>query len=68
MRRDSYRLEKEIHNQRVELENAITGDKQRLRNTLSEHKALQLAYQNLPPTVCFIIYIFILNSRICFHT
>lgn len=44
-------LRKEIVEQRAALDNAIQGNKQRLRNTLAENRNLQLAYQNTTPIV-----------------
>ncbi|CAH1169966.1 unnamed protein product [Phaedon cochleariae] len=42
-------LQKEIENNRKTLDNAIRGDKQKLRNTLAEHRQMQLAFQNAQP-------------------
>ncbi|KAK9885949.1 hypothetical protein WA026_013824 [Henosepilachna vigintioctopunctata] len=42
-------LQKEIEVNRGVLDNAIRGDKQQLRNTLAEHREMQLAYQNHQP-------------------
>lgn len=42
-------LQKQIETNRGVLDNAIRGDKQQLRNTLSEHREMQLAYQNHQP-------------------
>ncbi|KAF5280526.1 hypothetical protein FQR65_LT00277 [Abscondita terminalis] len=42
-------LRKDIKINREELDNAIQGDRQQLRNTLAEHRDLQLGFQNLPP-------------------
>ncbi|KAK4876929.1 hypothetical protein RN001_009435 [Aquatica leii] len=42
-------LRKDIKSNRAELDNAIQGDRQKLRNTLAEHRDLQLVFQNLPP-------------------
>lgn len=46
-------LRKTIELDRKELDNAIAGDRQGLRNTLAEHRDMQLAYQNTPPKVIF---------------
>ncbi|KAB0796263.1 hypothetical protein PPYR_10324 [Photinus pyralis] len=42
-------LRKDIKDNRAELDNAIQGDRQKLRNALAEHRDLQLGFQNLPP-------------------
>ncbi|XP_044758332.1 uncharacterized protein LOC123316355 [Coccinella septempunctata] len=42
-------LQKQIETNRGVLDNAIRGDKQQLRNTLAEHREMQLAYQNHQP-------------------
>ncbi|XP_044270461.1 hyaluronan-mediated motility receptor-like [Tribolium madens] len=42
-------LQKAVYNDRRELDNEIRGDKQKLRNTLAEHRELQLAFQNSQP-------------------
>lgn len=42
-------LQKQIEQNRRDLDNAIRGDKQKLRNTLAEHRTIQLAYQNSQP-------------------
>ncbi|XP_023012491.1 uncharacterized protein [Leptinotarsa decemlineata] len=42
-------LQKDIENNRRDLDNAIRGDKQKLRNTLAEHREMQLAFQNAQP-------------------
>lgn len=46
-RRFLKQVHKNIINDRKKLDNATNGDRQQLRNTLQEHKSLQLAYQNL---------------------
>ncbi|XP_017780163.1 PREDICTED: myosin-11-like [Nicrophorus vespilloides] len=40
-------LQKDINQNRSDLENAMTGDRQRIRNILAEDRKLQLAYQEL---------------------
>ncbi|EFA00628.1 uncharacterized protein LOC663840 [Tribolium castaneum] len=42
-------LRKSIETDRHKLDNAIGGDRQKLRNTLAEHRELQLAHQNSDP-------------------
>lgn len=42
-------IQKQIENNRGVLDNAVRGDKQKLRNTLADHKEMQLAYQNHQP-------------------
>ncbi|KAL3275136.1 hypothetical protein HHI36_019905 [Cryptolaemus montrouzieri] len=42
-------LQKQIETNRGVLDNAVRGDKQQLRNTLAEHREMQLAYQNHQP-------------------
>ncbi|KAJ8924673.1 hypothetical protein NQ315_000824 [Exocentrus adspersus] len=42
-------IQKEIEKNRQDLDNAIRGDKQTVRNILAEHKEIQLAFQNAPP-------------------
>ncbi|KAG5889574.1 hypothetical protein JTB14_018558 [Gonioctena quinquepunctata] len=42
-------IQREIENNRKELDNAVRGDKQKLRNTLAEHREMQLAFQNAQP-------------------
>nr|XP_008190919.2 PREDICTED: uncharacterized protein LOC662435 [Tribolium castaneum] len=42
-------LQRAVYNDRRELDNQIRGDKQKLRNTLAEHRELQLAFQNSQP-------------------
>ncbi|XP_018331904.1 uncharacterized protein LOC108741563 [Agrilus planipennis] len=42
-------LQKEIERQRHDLDNAIRGDRQMLRTTLQENRAMQLAYQDMHP-------------------
>ncbi|KAF2879348.1 hypothetical protein ILUMI_26818 [Ignelater luminosus] len=42
-------LRKDIRSNREDLDNAIQGDRQQLRNTLQEHKDLQLTFQNAHP-------------------
>lgn len=44
-------MQNAVHMGRWALDNAVRGNKQNLRNTLSEHKELQLAYQNSQPQV-----------------
>lgn len=44
-------IQKAVDVNRKDLDNAIRGDKQQLRNILSEHRTLQLAYQNSQPEV-----------------
>ncbi|CAH0547270.1 unnamed protein product [Brassicogethes aeneus] len=46
--KDLKKLQKNVELHRKELDNAIAGDKQQLRNTLIEHKEMQMAYENLP--------------------
>jgi len=41
--------QKELQQNRKALDNAIRGDKQKLRNTLSDHREMQLAFQNSQP-------------------
>lgn len=52
-------LRKDIQGNRTDLDNAIQGDRQQLRNTLAEHRDLQLGFQNLPPIVRLIISTYI---------
>ncbi|ERL88196.1 uncharacterized protein LOC109544771 [Dendroctonus ponderosae] len=47
--RELKKMQKEIEQNRKDLDNAIRGDKQKLRNTLSDHREMQLAYQNSQP-------------------
>nr|CAI5850002.1 unnamed protein product [Callosobruchus analis] len=42
-------IQREIEQNRKDLENAVQGDKQKLRNTLAEHREMQLAFQNSQP-------------------
>ncbi|XP_057668165.1 uncharacterized protein LOC130901089 [Diorhabda carinulata] len=42
-------IQRNIEASRKELDNAIKGDKQKLRNTLAVNKELQLRFQNSPP-------------------
>lgn len=44
-------LKNDIETSRNRLQGLIIGDKQELRNTLAEHKPMQLAYQELPALV-----------------
>lgn len=44
-------LRKDIKSNREDLDNAIQGDRQQLRNTLQEHRDLQLTFQNSHPLV-----------------
>lgn len=44
--RDIRQLRKDITNKREELEVAVYGDKQFLRNAFQEHRRLQLTYMN----------------------
>lgn len=44
-------LREDIVENRADLENAIRGDRQQLRNALSEHKEMQLTYQGFHPKV-----------------
>ncbi|XP_019867960.1 uncharacterized protein LOC109596812 [Aethina tumida] len=46
--KDLKKLQRNVEKHRKELDNAIGGDKQQLRNTLREHKEMQMAYENLP--------------------
>ena len=39
-------LRKDIESSRLKLHNAVGGDRQKLRNILSDNHELQLAYQN----------------------
>lgn len=50
--RELKNIQKEIEKNRQDLDNAIRGDKQKVRNILAEHKEIQLAFQNAPPQVC----------------
>ncbi|XP_060534712.1 uncharacterized protein LOC132707068 [Cylas formicarius] len=43
------KLRKQIGDDRQALDNAICGDKQKLRNTLAAHREMQLAYQYAQP-------------------
>ncbi|CAG9763322.1 unnamed protein product [Ceutorhynchus assimilis] len=47
--RELKKLQKEIEQNRKDLDNAIRGDKQKLRNTLADHREMQLAYHNSQP-------------------
>ncbi|KAF7271893.1 uncharacterized protein LOC143203836 [Rhynchophorus ferrugineus] len=47
--RELKKLQKEIEQNKQDLDNAIRGDKQKLRNTLAEHREMQLAYQYSQP-------------------
>lgn len=51
--KDLKKLQRNVEKHRKELDNAIGGDKQQLRNTLREHKEMQMAYENLPSKVTF---------------
>lgn len=42
-------LQKDIELSRKDLDNAVRGDKQKLRNTLADHREMQLAFQNSQP-------------------
>ncbi|CAH1955951.1 unnamed protein product [Acanthoscelides obtectus] len=42
-------IQREIEQNRKDLENAVQGDKQKLRNTLAAHREMQLAFQNSQP-------------------
>ncbi|XP_072391396.1 uncharacterized protein [Diabrotica undecimpunctata] len=42
-------LQREIEINRKKLDNAIRGDKQKLRNTLADHRELQLTFQDAAP-------------------
>lgn len=42
-------IQREIEQNRRDLDNAVRGDKQKLRNTLADHREMQLAYQNAKP-------------------
>lgn len=55
-------LQKEIEQNRRDLDNAVRGDKQKLRNTLAEHREMQLAFQNSQPQVIFCMENDIQNS------
>lgn len=44
-------LKKDIESSRKKLQGVTIGDKQKVRNTLAEHKSMQLAYQELPTLV-----------------
>lgn len=47
-------LQKDVIQYREDLDNAIRGDRQQLRNCLQEHRGLQLAYQDLHPHVKYL--------------
>ncbi|XP_030765981.1 myosin-1-like [Sitophilus oryzae] len=47
--RELKKLQKEIEQNKHDLDSAIRGDKQKLRNTLAEHREMQLAYQYSQP-------------------
>ncbi|KAL1517596.1 hypothetical protein ABEB36_001337 [Hypothenemus hampei] len=47
--RELKKMQKDIDQNRKDLDNAIRGDKQKLRNTLADHREMQLAYQNSQP-------------------
>lgn len=49
--KEAKNLQKEIEANRKDLDNVIRGDKQKLRNTLAEHREMQLAFQNAQPQV-----------------
>lgn len=46
-----HHLSRNMINARKEMENAVAGDKQNLRNILQEHKDLLLAFNRLTPEV-----------------
>ncbi|XP_050310862.1 uncharacterized protein LOC126746569 [Anthonomus grandis grandis] len=47
--RELKNMQKEIEQNRKDLDNAIRGDKQKLRNTLADHRQMQLAFQYSQP-------------------
>lgn len=51
--RDIRQLRKDISNKRQELEVAVYGDKQFLRNAFQEHRRLQLTYMNSQADVSY---------------
>lgn len=65
LQRELKDMVKDVHTDRFHLDNAIRGDKQQLRNILSDHKEFQLAYHNLQPEVLFLLIIIITMVLFC---
>lgn len=56
-------LKKEILDNRFNLDNAIYGDKQIIKNILAEYEEFRLAFQDLEPTVHFHFPFFKFNLK-----